>query len=204
MKRYVRNKFLVLSLAGGLTAVGVGSILGEVPGQIAGIKSPSDLMALLSGRSPGDRAAGALANKTKRPIVEHKMAERDTPATAMAVPPAAMAVAPLLAPPAAAAAVPAAAALVPAAASSSGFFLPPFLAPLGGGGGGITVAAVPPVTVGEEPPPPPPGPAVPEPDTWLMLTIGFGALGGILRRRRKLSANEGRAQGSLTQSPATA
>ena len=79
MKRYVRNKFLVLSLAGGLTAVGVGSILGEVPNQVAGIKSPSDLMALLSGRSPGDRAAGASANKTKRPLIQHKMAERDTP-----------------------------------------------------------------------------------------------------------------------------
>lgn len=195
MKRYVRNKFLVLSLAGGLTAVGVGSILGEVPDQIAGIKSPSDLMALLSGRSPGDRAAGASANKTKRPLIQHRMAERDSPATpplAMAVPPAAMAVAPLLAPPAAAAIVPAAAAIVPAAAASSGFFLPPFLVPLGGGGGGITVADNPPGG-GNPPPPPPPGPAVPEPDTWLMLTIGFGALGGILRRRRKLSTKDSRA-----------
>lgn len=208
MKRYVRNKFLVLSLAGGLTAVGVGSILGEVPNQVAGIKSPSDLMALLSGRSPGDRAAGASANKTKRPLVQYKMAERDTPVTpspAMAVPPAALAVAPLLAPPAAAAAVvPAAAAIVPAAAAGSGFFLPPFLVPLGGGGGGLTVTATPPGGGGGENPPPPPGPAVPEPDTWLMLTIGFGALGGILRRRRKLSAKDGRAQGNLAQVSATA
>lgn len=32
-------------------------------------------------------------------------------------------------------------------------------------------------------PPPPPPPTVPEPATWLMLVLGFGAVGGIARRR---------------------
>ena len=197
MKRYVRNKFIVLSLAGGLVAVGVGSILGEVPSKVAGIKSTSDLMSLLKGRSPGDRAAGASASKTKRPLIQAaRAAEKDSPVLAMAVPPAAVAAAPLLAP---AAAIPAAAAVVPAAAAAtgSGFFLPPFLVPLGGGGGGGITVTTPPTTPPgvnpppPPPPPPPPGPAVPEPDTWLMLTIGFGALGGVLRRRRKVLAKQG-------------
>jgi len=34
------------------------------------------------------------------------------------------------------------------------------------------------------PPPPPPPPAVPEPATWAMMLIGFGAVGFQIRRRR--------------------
>jgi hypothetical protein len=187
VKRLIRNKYVVLSLAGGLVAVGVGGILGDVPSKIAGIGSPADLLAIMAGRSPGSRAEGALLNKTKRPLVavpkQKKLAEKDTPVVAMAAPPVAIAAAPLLAP---AAVIPAAAA-IPVA--GSGFFLPPFIIPLGGGGGGITTITPPPGGGGNPPPPPPPppppGPAVPEPETWLMLTLGFGALGGILRMRRK-------------------
>jgi hypothetical protein len=188
VKRLIRNKYVLLSLAGGLVAAGVGGILGDVPSKIAGIGSPADLLAIMAGRSPGSRADGALANKTKRPLVaapkQTTLAEKDTPVVAMAAPPVAIAAAPLLAP--AAAVIPAAAA---APLAGSGFFLPPFILPLGGGGGGITVTQPPPGGGGNPPPPPPPppGPAVPEPGTWLMLTLGFGALGGILRIRRKRS-----------------
>jgi hypothetical protein len=35
------------------------------------------------------------------------------------------------------------------------------------------------------PPPPPPMPGVPEPATWAMMLIGFGAMGTMLRRRRR-------------------
>ncbi|MEO6256998.1 MAG: PEPxxWA-CTERM sorting domain-containing protein, partial [Sphingomicrobium sp.] len=92
------------------------------------------------------------------------------------------------------------------AAASSGFFLPPFIVPGGGGGGGITVTEPPPPPPPvNPPPPPPPGPAVPEPATWLMLTIGFGALGGVLRRRRKVEARQGAgALGSPVRASVTA
>jgi hypothetical protein len=33
-------------------------------------------------------------------------------------------------------------------------------------------------------PPPRPIPGVPEPSTWVMLVIGTGAVGGLVRRRR--------------------
>lgn len=33
------------------------------------------------------------------------------------------------------------------------------------------------------PVPPPPGPAVPEPSTWVLMILGFGAIGYVLRRR---------------------
>ena len=202
MKRFIRNKYAVLSLAGGLVAAGVGSVLGDVPNKIASIGSPEDLLAIMAGRSPGSRADGAQANKTKRPLApapkQKVLAEKEPLPAAMPAPPPAVAAAPLL--------VPAAAAVVPAAAAvplaGGGFFLPPFILPLGGGGGGgITVTETPPpgTPPPPPPPPPPPGPAVPEPETWLMLTLGFGALGGILRmRRRRSGAQRGYAQSAAS------
>lgn len=38
------------------------------------------------------------------------------------------------------------------------------------------------------PPPPPPMPGVPEPATWAMMILGFGAAGGMLRARRRVAA----------------
>lgn len=45
-------------------------------------------------------------------------------------------------------------------------------------------------TDGEAPPPPTPG-AVPEPATWLLMMLGFGLVGGVLRsqRRQKLTVS---------------
>jgi hypothetical protein len=61
--------------------------------------------------------------------------------------------------------------------------------PGGGGGGGI--GATPPDTGGPiavpTPPPPPVAGAVPEPSTWLMLILGFGALGQAIRRRARIA-----------------
>ena len=45
----------------------------------------------------------------------------------------------------------------------------------------ITIAALPP-----PPPPPPPG-GVPEPATWTMMLLGFGAMGAMVRRRRRIA-----------------
>ncbi len=83
-----------------------------------------------------------------------------------------------------------------AAAPPGGFFVPPddffLFAPVpgpgivgGGPGGGIIIGppgeegpVTPPVT------PPGPPPVVPEPASWAMMLLGFGALGAILRRQR--------------------
>lgn len=61
----------------------------------------------------------------------------------------------------------------------------------GGGGGAIvptptpTPTFTPPVSVTPTPTPPPMS-AVPEPATWLMLIVGFGAVGSALRKRRRV------------------
>lgn len=67
---------------------------------------------------------------------------------------------------------------VPGTPGGGGFvFVPPgggggSPPPTGGGGGGTP------------PPPPPPPSAVPEPATWLLMIIGFGVIGGALRRKK--------------------
>lgn len=82
--------------------------------------------------------------------------------------------------------------------AGGGIVVPPVfgggvVAPPGGGGGGGGVV-VPPDTVTPPPttPPPPTGGegvvppvlAVPEPATWVTMMLGFGVIGGMLRRRR--------------------
>lgn len=52
----------------------------------------------------------------------------------------------------------------------------------GGGGGGSTPPVMPPGTGGGTPPP---VAGVPEPATWTMMLIGFGAIGGHVRRERR-------------------
>ena len=51
----------------------------------------------------------------------------------------------------------------------------------GGGGGGDTPTPPPPMP---PPPPPPIAAAVPEPSTWMLLLIGFAAVGASLRRAK--------------------
>ena len=52
----------------------------------------------------------------------------------------------------------------------------------GGGGGGGGDTPTPPPPPGPPPPPPPIAAAVPEPSTWMLLLIGFAAVGASLRR----------------------
>lgn len=55
----------------------------------------------------------------------------------------------------------------------------------GGGGGGVIGGGTgggPPIL----PPPPPVIPGIPEPSAWLMLIIGFGLIGGSMRRERRV------------------
>lgn len=143
---------------------------------------------LLAGRSPGERATGALANlKHKRQAALH---QRALPKTRR---PAAAALPSILPPgipeevPIAAAPLYALVAGLPPAETIPGGGGPvgppggfPIIPP--GGGGGIIV---PPIIVPPgPPPPPPPPPAVPEPATWAMMLMGFLAIGGAVRRRR--------------------
>ena len=172
----------------------------------ASSKSPS-LLSMLHSRSPGDRAAGARSNKsapTSAVLSEHTPAAKPVK-LASAVLPAALA-APVSAVPAiAGAAIPipvaaapvATAALVPAAAGSS-LFVPPLIIPGGGGGGGIVVAVTPPGGGGN----PPPVPGVPEPQTWAMMIMGFGFVGAVLRRRRRLGSSKGARPSFAVAAPA--
>jgi PEP-CTERM motif len=52
-------------------------------------------------------------------------------------------------------------------------------------GGGSAIG-----TPTSNPPPPPPPPVVPEPATWAMMLLGFGAVGFALRRRRRTSISQ--------------
>lgn len=67
-----------------------------------------------------------------------------------------------------------------------GFIVPPFSG--GGGGGGVISPGV----GGGVIVPPPPVAAVPEPATWMTMFVGFGAIGGLLRWRRRMSLRRSR------------
>lgn len=189
--KFVGTKYGVVA-ATLLVAAGAGAYLGKVP------TKPSswtpDLLSMMRDRSPGERAQGAILVKraqAKLPSAVAAPVQPKPPVIAAALPAAPAAIAPLtsVATPAAAvlapAVVPAAApvALAAAAPASSGFFLPPIFFPGGGGGHGSPPPTVkPPSGGGGGGPPPVPG--VPEPDTWLMMLVGFGLLGAYLRRQR--------------------
>ena len=42
-----------------------------------------------------------------------------------------------------------------------------------------------------QPPPPPPPPSIPEPASWALMLLGFGAIGGALRARRRIAVRFG-------------
>lgn len=72
---------------------------------------------------------------------------------------------------------------VPFIPGGAGIFIPGIP---GGGGGSAPGGEVPGGgTAVIPPPPPPPVAAVPEPSVWLMMIIGFGALGRAMRRRQR-------------------
>lgn len=63
----------------------------------------------------------------------------------------------------------------------------------GGGGGGDTPTPPPPAP---PPPPPPIAAAVPEPSTWMLLLIGFAAVGASLRRAKSKQNSGSRRAGN--------
>jgi hypothetical protein len=171
--------------------------------QVPGTAQAKDLLDILSDRSPGERNGAALT-KTKSKAAAQQLAKAaDKPRqTALAKTPA---------PPK----VPSSSRLlsIPAELSGSLFQEPgalgndlafaggpslggPVIANIlapgggggfvggggGGGGGGSGGISTPPAT--DTPPPSVPA-AVPEPSTWAMMLVGFGAVGFAMRRRRK-------------------
>jgi len=190
-------KFAAIAAGIALVAVGAAAPFTDLP--VRAIGNVPDVLSMLHKRSPEERPAGALV--ATKGLVSAKLSAAVTPAAAPKVPAAsapaarpatvqqAVPVTPVTLPVAAVTPVASALPLVatPAAAGSS-FFIPPLVIP-GGGGGGITTLVTPPPGAGGAPPPPVPG--VPEPETWAMMIIGFGLLGGLLRRRRRTASENG-------------
>jgi hypothetical protein len=208
----------------------------------AGVKAGEDMMALLDGRSPGERAEGALlhtkalkapaqklAGNPPRQYAAPKTRERQPFAGAPPVESALPSAVPLF---------PSDGSAVPLGRIASAQGPGTYYGPPGGGGvpprggsvlppgeGGILppddgippvdgvppVDGIPPVVDlppgGDIPPdigrPTPPGnggevprppAAVPEPAAWMSMIVGFGAIGTMLRRRRKLTTSGVRTQ----------
>lgn len=153
-------------------------------GQLATASLPQQLMALLEARSPGERVAGALTQSKKRiersiarlpkklipalPTPTEQLAKVVVPATPplqIVPPPEAPPVADIIAP-----------ALMLAS-------LPPIA------GSSLLNPAPGPVLFMPPPPPPPTlvNSAVPEPQSWLIMLIGFGMIGSAMQRRQRLA-----------------
>ena len=166
--------------------------------QAAAIQVGQSVASIFSGRSPGERARGTLTNlKHKRSVALHERALpkiRPAPpvnqlASLVAPPPVAPAVVP---PPVAPLFTPVTkgpAAGVPIAQSAPIIF--PAMSPPPGGGfivPPLTGQVTPPVTTTVTPPPPQ-APAVPEPSSWMMMLVGFGMIGWMIRRGSGLVLN---------------
>lgn len=192
-----RGKYAAIAAAAAVTATGLGAVVPK--------GAFSDPLSIIRHYAPGARAAGAVTNKVRKPVVRREAraapvrvrphyvrpakvaAYRPKPVSAVlptaVQAPAAVGVSSL---PVAAAGVPLPAAYVPVLAGGGSVIGPgiggvlavPALLAIGGGGhgggggGGGTA---------------PFAPAAPEPATWLMLMIGFGYLGMMLRRQRRLN-----------------
>lgn len=182
--------FLALLLVGaGLWTIS--AITGSNVVEAAVVKAQS-LADLIGARSPGTRAAGELI-KTKakharalakaRPAPRSGLKQIPMPKIAMADVPQLLDTTPL---------VPAAADWQPPAPVGELAVPPPTLGAivLPGPGAGVPPGATPPATVpGSEPKEPVHVPsAVPEPDTWASMLLGFALIGWHLRRRKSIKA----------------
>jgi hypothetical protein len=186
-----------------VAVVPAGIVVTGAPGSEAIAAAIADPLSVLDARSPGARAPGALTSS--KPLKAADVQKRvlsnlnGTPgaATPSAAAPLAQPVAPADAPgtivPAVVAAGPGEAASIaplvvggaPGAAILPGIAIAPGVVGGGGGGGaggGGGPVGTTPVTPGT---PVTPVPAIPEPETWLTLLLGFGAIGGAMRFRRR-------------------
>ena len=168
---------------------------------ISGLAPVKSVMSMLEARSPGERPEGAQAlAKLKAAKAKAKVAQAlpkqralgkvfsppkpEEKAFTQAITPPAPPETPVIAeaPTLAEAVLPSSAPLI---ASAPGVLLPAIIGGVGGGGGGGG-GGLPGGgggDVGNTPPVVPVIPAVPEPGTWLMMLLGFGVIGSVMRRR---------------------
>ena len=182
------------ALAAALASAWTVASLNNVDIAAAAVTKAQSIADLMSRRSPGARTQ-AILNKTKHKRHYAVLAERSPEE----MPPV------LLGKPVAQAFLPAPAIEMPplefaqAAPAFPAFFTPVpggpiFFSPGGGGGGPGGGGTGQPGGGGGGPPgqpPPTQPPAVPEPGTWAMLILGFGATGIAMRRRRSSTAARG-------------
>jgi hypothetical protein len=178
------------------------ALRGSVQQGVNGIKAVGDSVAsLFDSRSPGERAAGLLANmKHKKQTALHqralpKVRRPGNPLAGIvgAVPTPPPVEAPVITQPLDKVVTPSGPVAIspppggivggPGGGGFPGVFIP------GGGGGGILIpppAVNPPVTPPITPPIviPPTTSGVPEPSAWAMMLLGFLLIGGVLRRQR--------------------
>jgi hypothetical protein len=193
------NGVKIAAIAAGISLVAVGAAVPFTDLPVRAIGGVPDVLSMLHKRSPEQRPEGALASTKGRvsavlpaavsPAPAPKIASVAAPAAKPAIVTYAVPETPMAMP---AAVVPAVASALPLAAAPAaaggGLFIPPLVIP--GGGGGIATLVTPPGTSV----PPTPVPGVPEPATWAMMIIGFGLLGGLLRRRRRTAGETGTAR----------
>lgn len=189
------NGVKIAAIAAGISLVAVSAAVPFTDLPVRAIGGVPDVLSMLHKRSPEQRPEGALASTKGRVSAvlpaavssapPPKIASAAAPAAKPAIVTYAVPETPMAMP---AAVVPAVATALPLAAAPAaaggGLFIPPLVIP--GGGGGITTLVTPPGSV-----PPTPVPGVPEPATWAMMIIGFGLLGGLLRRRRRTAGEIG-------------
>jgi hypothetical protein len=178
----------------GAAATAASRVGSEIAAKLRG--AGSDLLAMLGLRSPGQRSRGELADtkgRRLRPmshLAPHQRALAkvrpprnilrafvpEVPATVDTIP--GLAVAP------ADVGAPIVTDLLPPVGPPPGGLI---FGGGGGGGGGGLIGSVPPSVI------PPVPSAVPEPSTWALMLLGFGAIGGSLRRARRREAKLERA-----------
>jgi hypothetical protein len=150
----------------------------------AGLKNIKTVAAMLADRSPGKRPEGALASlKHKRIALHERALPKIRPASPFAVLVGTPPTPPMELPPVLPAPLIALATGGPSAVVTPGG--PPIFSdiPPPGGGGGIVG---PPSTTPETPPVVPPvTPAVPEPDSWAMMLVGFALVGWTIKRGKR-------------------
>ena len=167
------------------TAMTVASFTGANLADAAAARAQS-FMELMGKRSPGERTAAQL---TKTKTVHKLLSERDAPEVTGVPANLAEVIAPPLPDIVPVDLGPPQLALLGMPTLPGGILMPPPSGgpkvPPGGGGG---CCGGPPTETPPTPPNVPPPPALPEPGTWAMMLMGFGAMGVAMRRGRKLPA----------------
>lgn len=198
------RRALIVRLLGVTAAIGLAMAF-TVPatdgGPSYGVAAARDIMALIASRSPGERTHGRLSN-TKIAKQPHQFAKTAIHAPLPDVPPGVMDAAPRIIDPIVEPETPFSVAGLPAESTAQTLLPPVFVGGSGGGSvalfdggssggstsssggessssGGESSSST--SSGGTDNPPPP---VVPEPATWLMMIVGIGFVGAMLRRRK--------------------